>query len=121
MPAYVPTEHFRSSKIGMIGTVTNPTNGREWDGESSIESLGTAETDQRKGRLTAASVRRLIATTPGHGIERDPAKPPPPDHSEVRLDRPYGRREGLATSWFTPADPPRFFTPPATMAEAVTA
>jgi hypothetical protein len=109
-------------KIGMIGTVTNPTNGREWDGEFYVESLGTAETDPRKEQLTVASVRRLITRTPRPGIERDPARQPQPtDHIEVRLDQPDERCEGLAARWFTPADPPRFFTPPATTAEAVTA
>jgi hypothetical protein len=122
MPVYEPSAHFKSLKIGQLGTVTNKMTGQRWEGDFYIEVISLTETDPPKELITVASVRRLVTKTPGHIIEKDPRlQPQTPDRLDVRLDQPHERSAGMPASWFTPSDPPQFFTPPATVAEAVTA
>jgi hypothetical protein len=122
MPVYTPSDHFTSLKIGMIGTVTNKMTGQKWAGDFYIEVISLTDTDPPKELVTVASVRRLVTKVPGHIIEKDLAKQPQAqDRFDVRLDMPFERCEHMQASWFTPYDPPRSWTPPATVADAVTA
>jgi hypothetical protein len=118
---YVSTSECTSIKLGMIGTVTNPETGQIWTGEYYVEGMRVIHSEPAKEVLTLASVRRLITKTPGYLIAKDPAlQSYTPDRLEVKLDQPYTRCTDLNVSWFTPADPPRFFVQPETVAAAVT-
>jgi hypothetical protein len=71
--------------------------------------------------VAVASVRRLVTKTPGRRLVKDVVQHTyTHDRIEVRLEHPFERCKALPAAWFIPADPPAFFTQPATVAEAVT-
>jgi hypothetical protein len=122
---HVATSEFDQIKLGQIGTVRNLETGAQWEGEFYVEGKRLIHSEPAKEVLTVASVRRLVTKTPGHVVnsreKMDPAMAPyTPDRIEVRLGEAWTRCNDLDVRWFEPTDPPRFFTPPATVADAVT-
>jgi hypothetical protein len=85
------SEHFKSLKVGQVGTVTNPSTGLRWAGDYYLEALSSAGRDGSPECVRVASVRRLGG-------------------SVGKISAPAERASGIPASWFAPHVPERLFT-----------
>jgi hypothetical protein len=102
-------DQFDAIKVQTIGTIVNPENGVQWEGDYTVVGKSIKQTNPPQYLLVVESTRRRVQRILG-----DP-KTGEPDRFEETTD-PFTRCDALPADWFTaaaPAAPATEAAPPA--------